>query len=79
LDGSIIAPPLLLDHKLYVRTCGGNVYEINKSTGSIEGIFFALERITNQVTHNPNTKLFFVTTHSNEIYCLKRNLEQDKI
>lgn len=57
---------------LYVGTNAGRLHEINPLTGEQLGYFQAIERITNSVIYNTESKRYFLPTYANEIICLQR-------
>lgn len=73
LDGSrIFGGPTVINNFLYVGTNAGRLHELNPDTGDVTGYFHTVERITNMLHYNPNSKTFFLPTYANEIIALKK-------
>lgn len=71
-NGRIFASPIIIENKIYVGSNDGRLYEIDLVTGKNTAYFQSVERITNAISYNPKTKIFFLPTFANEIYCLSR-------
>lgn len=71
-DGRIFASPIIAEGMLWIGSNDGRLYELEPKTGNLKSFFQASERIVNAIAYNPHTKLFFVPTVANEIYCIKR-------
>lgn len=72
-NGRIFASPIIAERMLWVGSNDGRLYELEPRTGNLKSFFQASERIVNAIAYNPQSRLFFVPTVANEIYCLKRN------
>lgn len=73
--GRVFASPVMIEGSLFIGSNDGRLYELNPTTGEEISFFQATERIVNAPAYNPTTRMFFVPTHANEIYCLKRKEE----
>lgn len=73
--GRVFSSPIEAEGKVYIGSNDGKLYEINPDTGVSSGFFQATERIVNRAVYNKKTKLFFVPTFANELYCLERKIE----
>ena len=73
--GRIFCTPVCIEGNIFVGSNDGRLYEIDPKTGTILTFFPTTERIVNPPVYNPKTKRFFLTTFSNELYCLERNPE----
>jgi outer membrane protein assembly factor BamB len=71
-NGRIFASPIVIEESVWIGSNDGRLYEISRESGKAKGYFQTTERIVNRIAYNPATKLFFVPTHANEIYCLRR-------
>lgn len=47
--------------------------EVDPDTGKEKSYITFTERITNKVAFSPKSRLFFVPTFANEIYCIKKD------
>lgn len=68
----IFATPVIIENNIYIGANTGRLTELDPDTGKEKGFFQFSERITNKVAYNPDSKLFFVPTFANEIYCVRR-------
>ena len=71
-DGRVFASPVIAEHALWVGSNDGRLYELDAETGALRSFFQATERIVNAIAYNEKTKLFFVPTVANELYCLRK-------
>ena len=71
-NGRIFASPEIVNGKIYIGSNDGRLYELDPVTGKNTAFFQAVERITNKIAYNPETRRFFVPTFANEIYCLTK-------
>lgn len=71
-NGRIFASPVIAEGMLWIGSNDGRLYELEPKTGNLKSFFQASERIVNAIAYNPQSKLFFVPTVANEIYCIKR-------
>lgn len=70
--GRILSSPKIIEGRVVIGSNDGIMYELDALNGQIISFFQTTERITNSITYNPKTKLYFVSTYANEIYCLKK-------
>ncbi len=70
-NGRIFSSPMVIKNKIYIGSNDGKLYLIDAQTGKLIGSFQTTERITNKIAFNPKTKIIFLPTYANEIYCLK--------
>jgi len=70
--GRVFASPVMIEGSLFIGSNDGKLYELDPENGAEKSFFQATERIVNAIAYNPDTKTFFVPTHANEIYALKR-------
>lgn len=71
-DGRVFASPVIAEHSLWIGSNDGRLYELDIETGALRSFFQATERIVNAIAYSEKTKLLFVPTVANELYCLKR-------
>lgn len=71
-DGRVFASPAMIEGHLFVGSNDGRLYELDPATGAKLSFFQATERIVDRIAYNARTRTFFVPTHANEIYCIKR-------
>lgn len=71
-NGRIFASPVLAEQSLWIGSNDGRLYELNPATGALCRFHQFTERIVNAIAYNSETKLFFVPTVANEVYCLRR-------
>lgn len=71
--GRLFASPLIVENKIYIGATDGKLYEIDVQTGQLTAFFQTVERITNKIAYNPQTKRFFLLTYANELYCLEKS------
>lgn len=72
-NGRIFASPEIIGGKIYIGSNDGRLYELDALTGKNTAFFQAVERITDKIAYNPETKMFFLPTFANELYCLKNH------
>ena len=68
----IFATPIIVDDSVYIGANTGRFTELDAATGAERSFITLTERITGKAAYNPATKMFFVPTYANEIYCLPR-------
>jgi outer membrane protein assembly factor BamB len=73
----VFATPVIIDGSLYCGSNDGRLYEIDPLTGKELSFFQVTERIVNKVAYSERTKMFFLPTYANELYCLKKKSEQN--
>jgi outer membrane protein assembly factor BamB/orotate phosphoribosyltransferase len=66
----IFSSPRVYGGKLYFGGNDARFYELDLATGKQTGFFQTVERITDAVAYNPDTKRFFLRTYADELYCL---------
>jgi len=71
-QGRIFASPEIIGNYVYIGSNDGRLYELDKTTGKNTAFFQAIERLTNKIVYNAESKKIFLTTFANEIYCLDR-------
>lgn len=72
-SGRIFTNPEIIDGHIYIGSNDGFLYEISEE-GKMSDFFSTRERIVNNVAYNATTKRFFLLTHANELYCLKKSV-----
>lgn len=72
-EGRIFSSPKIFERKIYFGSTDGKMYEIDLENKK-KSYFQTLERITDDIVYNAQTKKFFVTTYANEIYCLEKRV-----
>lgn len=72
-SGRIFASPVLADESLWIGSNDGRLYELNPISGTLKNFFQASERIVNCIAYNEVTKKIFLSTHTNDIYCIEKN------
>jgi outer membrane protein assembly factor BamB len=74
LAGSkIFAPPRLLQGRIYFGACNGLVYEIDPATDDVTGTHQLPDAVTNALTCNPATGVFYALTYVNELFAFTRD------
>jgi len=68
----IFAGPTIINDILYIGTNAGRVHLLDTKTNNFLGYHQTLERITNYIVYNSNTKKYFLPTFANEIICLNK-------
>jgi outer membrane protein assembly factor BamB/orotate phosphoribosyltransferase len=71
-SSKIFGPPRLLDGRIYFGACNGIVYEIDPATANITGMHQLPDSITNALTYNAETGLFYALTYVNELFAFAR-------
>lgn len=69
--GRIFCDPVIVNESVFVGSNDGFLHELSLEGSRID-FFIASERIVNKIAYNPRTKMYFVPTHANEIYCIKK-------
>jgi outer membrane protein assembly factor BamB/orotate phosphoribosyltransferase len=69
----IFATPITVDDSVYIGANTGRFTELDAATGAERSFITLAERITGKPVYNPETKMFFVPTYANEIYCIPRS------
>jgi orotate phosphoribosyltransferase len=72
VGGRIFSSPKIYESNVYFGSTDGKMYEIGPENKK-KSRFETLERITDNIVYNPETKRFFVATYANELYCLKKD------
>ncbi len=70
--GRIFASPVIADGSIWIGSNDGRLYELDPGTGWIRSFFQATERIVNAIAYNEKSRLLYVPTCANEIYCIAR-------
>lgn len=68
----IFSRPMVYGDKLYFGNNEARMREIDLKTGKETGHFQTVERITNPVIFDPQTRDFFLQTYANEVFCLRQ-------
>ncbi|MEK7627856.1 MAG: PQQ-binding-like beta-propeller repeat protein [Patescibacteria group bacterium] len=71
-NGRIFSSPYLADDSVWVGSNDGKLYELDPKNGTRKSVTQFPERIVSEPAFNPETGNLFVTTVSNEVYCLRR-------
>jgi outer membrane protein assembly factor BamB len=71
VGGRIFSSPKIFNNKIYFGSTDGRMYEIDLENKK-KSYFQTLERITDDIVYNAETKRFFVTNYANEVYCLEK-------
>ncbi len=69
-SGRIFATPAIGDDSLWIGSNDGRLYELDATDGGLRAAFQTPEKIVSRAIYD--TGYIYVTTHANEIYCLKR-------
>ena len=67
----VFSTPIIIDNHLFYGSNDGRLYELDAETGKEISYFQVTERIVNKVAYNAKTKLLFLPTYANELYCLQ--------
>jgi outer membrane protein assembly factor BamB len=70
--GRIFASPIIAEGSLWCGSNDGRLYEIDLKTGKQLSSFQASERIVNKIAYDSRTHRIFVTTQTNELYCISK-------
>lgn len=76
-NGRIFTNPTIVNDHVLIGSNDGFLYELTKE-GRMTGFFSAQERVVNNVTFNSETDRYFLWTHANELYCLKKEIRSDE-
>lgn len=74
-NARIFSSPEIIGGSVYIGSNDGRLYELDIKTGKNTAFFQATERITDKIAFNKTTGRIFLPTFANEIYCLKRKLD----
>ena len=69
----IFGPPRLLQGRIYFGACNGLVYEIDPATDEVTGTHQLPDAVTNALTCNPTTGVFYALTYVNELFAFTRD------
>ena len=75
-SGRVFAEPTVIEDLLYCGSNDGRLYEIHPQYGEKLGHIQFTERIVNKPIYDEETKTFFVPTMANEIYAIKKQLQE---
>lgn len=78
-SGRIFASPIIAENSVWIGSNDGRLYELEPITLSLRSTQQLSERIVNKIAYDASARHFFVGTVANEMYCLKRSENSDKI